>query len=75
MIENPMTSRIWLTKEFVRLRKTRFVPHTCSFCQYGVPWQKNTALLAFDCPQLCEIHRCHMRHGRCSATGQQIMRL
>eukprot|EP00959_Pyramimonas_sp_CCMP1952_P028410 595718-Pyramimonas_sp.AAC.1 len=45
--------------------------YTSGFCQYGTPWQKNTSLLAFGCPELSTIKRCVMSRGRCSATNEK----
>ena len=76
VIENPWTSRCWLTQEFVALARAgaRLLP--VDYCQFNVPWRKSTGLLTSgfrtldQCLKLCTPH-C----GRCSASGKRHLAL
>ena len=42
-LENPMTSRVWLTRHIKALKYCHF--QRADFCQYGLPWRKATYFL------------------------------
>ena len=76
VIENPQSSRVWLSQEVRNLRKLGARSDLLSMCQYGTPWKKNTILLshgvpAFD-PPLCV---CHSSRGLCSLSGKPHLHL
>ena len=67
-LENPMTSRVWLTRQIKQLAsKSAF--WRADFCQYGQPWRKATFFLASLGFQL-NFRQCTGKHGICSRTGQ-----
>lgn len=72
VVENPFTSRCWLTSHFKHLISSGAVLHRVDFCQYQVPWRKSTGLLCFNVSQLPSILRtCATVRGRCSATHKR----
>ena len=70
VIENPASSRMWLTSEMKGLARFSFHAFQCSFCGYGTPWQKNTCLFAFKAPGLQDVFKCRMKNGRCGFSGK-----
>ena len=75
LIENPQTSRIWLTREMKQLSASGMHLSTCSFCQYGTSWRNNTHFLS-NIPILNQVlKQCHQVHGRCSATNKPHLQL
>ena len=73
-LENPWTSRIWLTPGILALQQlnTPFVQMIrVDYCQYHMPWRKSTALLSGGFPALHNVSKvCQTKHGRCSASGR-----
>ena len=71
VIENPGSSRCWLT------RPMQFLLHKASldfvdYCQYGVPWRKNTGFLHAGIPNLAgKLKLCTVVNGRCSANHRR----
>ena len=71
VIENPGRSRCWLTPDFGILMKTAELVFV-DYCQYHVPWRKNTGFLTHGFPRLATILRtCCPIKGRCSATHKR----
>ena len=73
-LENPWTSRIWLTPGILALQQlnTPLVQMIrVDYCQYQMPWRKSTALLSGGFPALHNVSKvCQTKHGRCSASGR-----
>ena len=73
-LENPWTSRIWLTPGILALQQlttpsVRMI--RVDYCQYQMPWRKSTALLSGGFPALDNVSKvCHTQHGRCSSSGR-----
>ncbi|CAE7708857.1 AMY1.1 [Symbiodinium sp. CCMP2592] len=70
VIENPWTSRCWLTKEMKVLMQSGAELRQVDYCQYRVPWRRSTGLLSHNC-DLPLLRCCSASHGRCSATGRR----
>ena len=71
VIENPFTSRIWLTPHVRALQDLGAVLYELHFCAFGTPWRKATGLLS-NFSQLATITRiCHPCSGRCEFTGKK----
>lgn len=72
VLENPASSRIWLTPQLQSLVKEGASFITTDFCGFGMPWKKSTGLLFQFLPNLNTISRhCHTCHGRCEFTGRK----
>ena len=70
-IENPATSRLWLTREIKCLERRGCMISKCSFCQYGMPWRKNTKFLHYGVGGLQNhLQICHSFRGICTLTGK-----
>eukprot|EP00974_Lingulodinium_polyedra_P087649 8497037-Lingulodinium_polyedra.AAC.1 len=76
VLENPSTSRLWLTPTLRGLLRMQCASwQTTDYCQEGLPWRKRTALAAWHFPELaCACRRC-TGHGTCSRTGQRHVAL
>jgi len=70
LLENPATSRAWLTKPIQKLMKKGAVFTMCHFCQYGTPWKKGTNFLHANCGQF-DLKCCHGNSGICTRTGEK----
>lgn len=46
VLENPWTSRIWLTSGIKQLLSDRAMLQRVDYCSYGTPWRKSTGLLS-----------------------------
>ena len=64
-LENPKTSRVWLTRQLRRLKHCHFT-HV-DFCQYKLPWRKSTRFLCCDRLNF-ELRCCTGPRGICSRT-------
>ena len=72
VIENPYSSRCWLTKQMTALVASGAVLHQTDYCQFGMPWRKSTGLLGFGTPWLdSACLQCCPKHGRCSRTHKR----
>eukprot|EP00438_Fugacium_kawagutii_P017670 Skav211267 [mRNA] locus=scaffold2429:526:2325:+ [translate_table: standard] len=72
VVENPFTSRAWLTKPFAYLVKNGAQLHQVDYCQYNTPWRKSTGLLSSGFSNLGQCLRCcEPLHGRCSRTHKK----
>ena len=72
VIENPLTSRIWLTSSLQQLvcNGASFI-HT-DFCAFGMPWRKSTGLMFQHFDTLNHVSKhCKTFHGRCSFTERK----
>ena len=72
VIENPFSSRIWLTDDLqsLLLRGAKLI--CADFCAYGMPWKKSTGFLVFGFGQFSDIaHVCQSANGRCQHTGRK----
>ncbi|CAE7480442.1 ANK1 [Symbiodinium natans] len=72
VIENPASSRAWLTPQIKHLQVSgaMFVP--VDYCQYKMPWRKATLFLCEPAEWLQPVSRtCDAHFGRCSASGQR----
>ncbi len=43
-LENPFSSRLWLTSSIARLIQSGASLHRTDFCAYGMPWRKSTGI-------------------------------
>ena len=71
VLENPLTSMLWVSPPIRHLLQHRHVMHEYTdFCQEGCPYRKRTQLMfAFlDVRQCCR--QCHSKRGACSFTGR-----
>jgi len=71
ILENPKTSRAWLTPQIKKLAETA-VFNQADYCQYKMPWKKATYFLCggfFD--NDFGLKTCSSCKGLCSATGKQ----
>lgn len=69
-IENPASSRAWLTREMLELCSLGAVPQTVHYCQYGKKWKKPTTFLGWHVP-LFDFKTCQGVNGFCSASRQK----
>ena len=72
VLENPFTSRIWLTEplQACLLKGASFLQ--TEFCAFGVPWQKSTGLIFQNFDTLRQVSKhCKTHHGRCSFPGRK----
>lgn len=69
-IENPATSRAWLTKEMKSLVQKGAVFQEVHYCQYDKPWKKATFFLTWLSPDF-QFKKCTGKKGICSASKQQ----
>jgi hypothetical protein len=71
VLENPKTSRAWLTGGVISLQKLGATFFEADFCQYGERWRKATRFLGFRCPMLGDaMKKCTGPRGICSRTGE-----
>ena len=49
-LENPASSRLWLTPQIAAIQKHGATFQLADFCMYGTPWRKATAFLTWGCP-------------------------
>ena len=68
-IENPSTSRAWLTREMRSLVHRGATFQLVHYCQYGKLWKKATNFLTWLSPDF-RFRQCAGKHGACSATQQ-----
>lgn len=70
VLENPYTSRIWLTKHLRRLESAQLL--RTDFCGFHTPWKKSTGLMyanLVDVQPLAKI--CVTTNGRCGFSGRK----
>ena len=71
VLENPYTSRIWLTPHVRALQSLGATLHELHFCAFGTPWRKATGLLSNFCQLSSLMRTCHPISGRCEFTGKK----
>lgn len=70
-LENPWTSRAWLTSPLQELLRSGQLQRV-DFCQFGTPWRKATGIMASPDAWLKPIMvSCEPANGRCSKTGRK----
>ena len=76
VMENPYTSRIWLTPQALALKTFGARLHETHFCCFGTPWRKATGLLEWGFPSLqaCAL-TCQPLGGRCQHSGKRHVAL
>mmetsp|Transcript_102260 Transcript_102260/g.327886 ORF Transcript_102260/g.327886 Transcript_102260/m.327886 type:complete len:156 (-) Transcript_102260:485-952(-) len=75
-VENPKTSRAWLTEPILHLVRKGAEFFEAHYCQYNEPWRKATSLLCFRAPSLqAAFQVCTGRKGICSASGIKHLQL
>jgi hypothetical protein len=69
VIENPVTSMLWLTAPALRLLK-KYLYIDIDMCAFGAHWKKPTRLLYANCDlSSLGARRCHLQGGLCSFSG------
>ena len=71
-LENPQSSLIWRTagmRKLIKLGCVRLV--TTHMCQHGAQWRKATSFLFWNFKHEVILPVCHMKKGRCSASGKR----
>ena len=71
VLENPATSRLWITPEMSRLPPKAASDDLVDYCAFGMPWRKRTRLVAWSrglskLPALCQGTK-----GICSFSGEK----
>ena len=76
VLENPFSSRLWLTPQARALIDFGARLHETHFCCFGTPWRKATGLLEWNFPTLALcIKQCSTKQGRCQFTGERHLTL
>ncbi|CAE8613014.1 unnamed protein product [Polarella glacialis] len=76
ILENPKTSRVWLTVEVEALLAAGALFAEAHYCQYDQPWRKVTYFLCWHLPELpASVKQCHSFSGICSATHKKHINL
>ena len=70
VVENPETSRAWLTSEVCSLKNAGFKAFDLDFCQFGEPWKKGARLLAVHFDELAVVCKRCKGTTLCSASGK-----
>jgi len=72
VLENPWTSRAWLTPPMKRLLESKDVSFgRIDFCQYNMPWRKSTGLMCSGIHLQPMMRICSGTSNRCSASGRR----
>ena len=72
IIENPFSSRIWLTRQLQFFLQHGAHLSCADFCAYGMPWKKSTGFLVFGWDHFKQLsHVCQPVNGRCQYTGRK----
>ena len=72
VIENPASSRAWLTPQIKHLQVSGAIFVPVDYCQYKMPWRKATLFLCEPAEWLQPVSRtCDAHFGRCSASGRR----
>ena len=70
-VENPLTSRLWVSPYFARLLgHASCRSYRADFCQFGARWRKATKVATWCCLERSLDCRCTGRHGLCSLSGR-----
>jgi hypothetical protein len=70
VLENPASSRAWLTPQVAHLMTLGCKFVVADYCQYGQPLRKPTGFLTYNLPSLSPLLTCTPHNGRCSATNR-----
>ena len=70
-LENPKTSRVWLTPHLLQFLNKDAALAEVHYCQYKTPWRKATFCLHKGFPKLSCLKTCENAGGLCSATGKR----
>ena len=72
VVENPKTSRLWLTPQMQRFVGQGAFQNEVHFCQFGELWRKATYLFAWNLTDFGSISKiCGGIPGICSRTGER----
>lgn len=72
VIENPYSSRIWLTEQMRSLVAAGASFGRTDFCGFKTPWRKATGFMFWQFPELPTIFKtCLTQNGRCSFSGRR----
>ena len=69
-LENPATSRAWLTKEMRSLEARGAFKQLTHYCQYGKSWRKATIFFSWQVPNF-HLLQCSGSHGQCNTSGKR----
>ena len=76
VLENPFSSRIWLTSRLAELQRKHADLYRIDFCAYGMPWRKSTGLMCSRFPSIAHIAKiCSSPHSRCQYSGHRHIAL
>lgn len=76
VLENPHTSRIWLSAPIRHLLQHPLTSYDFSdFCQDGTPWRKRTGFMSYGLDLRYAVRHCSGPRGICSRTGLQHQHL
>lgn len=72
VLENPASSRIWLTRNLQKFKQLGAFFITTDFCAFGMPWRKATGFLCFHFDGMKNISKhCCPQGGRCAFTNRR----
>ena len=71
VVENPWTSRCWLTRYFRALVSSGAKFEQLDYCQFGMPWRKATGLCYEGLSWSGLFRQCSTKFGRCSRTHKK----
>lgn len=69
-LENPATSRAWLTDELLSLEQRGAFKQLTHYCQYGKRWRKATFFMCWNVP-VFHLKQCTGSHGWCNSTQRR----
>ena len=69
IIENPLTSRLWIYPPLMRLLPRSSSCGHFDHCQYGASWMKHTKLVAWNADISPLLLHCHSKQNLCSRTA------
>lgn len=76
ILENPFSSRIWLTAQLSKFQQQHAKLFRIDFCAYGMPWRKSTGLLCSNFDSIASIAKiCSSPHSRCQYSGHRHIAL
>lgn len=76
VLENPFSSRIWLTEQLAKLQQQHAKLFRVDFCAYGMPWRKSTGLMCSRFDSIDSIAKvCSSPRARCQYSGHRHIAL
>jgi hypothetical protein len=76
VLENPWTSRLWLTPTIRSFLDSGAQLHQVDYCAFNMPWRKSTGLMQQGFPTLSTILKiCHPHFGRCQFSNHRHLHL